>query len=369
MRMQSRRRRATLAAILTAFAVSFGGSLGVQEEQRTVSALKPSERPSQSHGSDSAQIGAAHILQAEGSKVVSGQRTTASFPRQKHRRRSGMMAGSQTAASWGEMSADQLRNSIGLRSTSEGRDIGLAQPYSLEALSDPRLPQDFDWATYGALYPDLAEAGIDDEKGAQEHYIQQGRQEGRVYRRLRVLLHYTACTGLIRQLYSHTAAFVLAAATGAELVLPPALMRNSFASYYSPLAEENEVSWETKPLSLLLDVDRMIQEWKARGVLVHEVGALPCAILFLMSAVVSPYARMPCRHGPASRTSISDPQQAIYICTYPAKTRLYSGYDVLKALIGNCRHPKWRLFLTFLCQMRLFQPTCNLRSKTSTLCT
>jgi len=48
-----------------------------------------------------------------------------------------------------------------------------------------------------------------------------------------VLLRYTACTGLINQQYSHIAAFSLAAVLGAEIVLPPAAKRDSFAHYFS----------------------------------------------------------------------------------------------------------------------------------------
>ena len=49
---------------------------------------------------------------------------------------------------------------------------------------------------------------------------------------MRVLLRYTACTGLINQHYSHVAAFALAATLGAEIVLPPAVCRDSFAHYF-----------------------------------------------------------------------------------------------------------------------------------------
>lgn len=81
-------------------------------------------------------------------------------------------------------------------------------------------------------HPDLRRLGIDTADAAKQHYLQQGRAEGRPYRRLRVLLRYTACTGLINQQYSHIAAFALAAALGAELVLPPAVCRDSFAHYF-----------------------------------------------------------------------------------------------------------------------------------------
>ena len=68
--------------------------------------------------------------------------------------------------------------------------------------------------------------------GAARHYLATGRAQGRVARRLRVILRYTACTGLINQHYSHIAAFTLAALVGAELVLPPAVCRDSFGHYF-----------------------------------------------------------------------------------------------------------------------------------------
>ena len=49
------------------------------------------------------------------------------------------------------------------------------------------------------------------EDDAKLHYVTKGRAEGRFYKRLRVLLRYTACTGLINQQYSHIAAFALSA--------------------------------------------------------------------------------------------------------------------------------------------------------------
>ncbi len=46
-------------------------------------------------------------------------------------------------------------------------------------------------------------------------------RQGRLCKRVRLLLRYTAGTGLINQHYSHIAAFALAAVLGAEVVLPP----------------------------------------------------------------------------------------------------------------------------------------------------
>ena len=46
------------------------------------------------------------------------------------------------------------------------------------------------------------------------------------------------CAGLINQQYSHIAAFALGAVLGAEIVLPPAAKRDSFAHYFSVFKEQ-----------------------------------------------------------------------------------------------------------------------------------
>lgn len=87
-------------------------------------------------------------------------------------------------------------------------------------------------------------------------------------------MRYTACTGLINQHYSHIAAFSLAAALGAELILPPAVCRDSFAHYFSMNREKNEVRWSPVPLESLLDVDAIIDYWRPRGMVVHRTPSL-----------------------------------------------------------------------------------------------
>lgn len=133
------------------------------------------------------------------------------------------------------------------------------------------LPAGFDWRTYLLYYPDLVAAGIKSEQEAKDHYVQHGRAEGRLHRRVRVLLRYTACSGLINQHYSHISAFALATAVGAELVLPPAVQRDSFAKYFSMIKDANEVNWTPVPLSTMLDVAKITDFWQARGMLIHEV--------------------------------------------------------------------------------------------------
>ena len=136
-----------------------------------------------------------------------------------------------------------------------------------------RLPQDFDWRTYLLYQPELRYSGITTEELAKRHYLDFGRAEGRIYKRLRVLLRYTACTGLINQHYSHIASISLAAVLGAEVVLPPAVKRDSFAHYFSTVKENNQVAWTPAPLDSLLDVDKVIDFWSRRGLILHQVRA------------------------------------------------------------------------------------------------
>lgn len=138
--------------------------------------------------------------------------------------------------------------------------------------SAQQLPSDFDWQTYVLYHPELREVeNVQTEEQAKQHYLTKGRAEGRIYKRLRVLLRYTACTGLINQQYSHIAAFALGAVLGAELVLPPAVKRDSFAHYFSTFKDQNEVSWTADPLDSLLDVDKIMEFWHARGLVIHKV--------------------------------------------------------------------------------------------------
>lgn len=136
----------------------------------------------------------------------------------------------------------------------------------------PNMPRDFDWQTYLLYHPELRDEGVVSDSTAREHYLRKGRGEGYIFRRLRVILRYTACTGLINQHYSHIAAFSLCAVLGAELVLPPAVKRDSFAHYFSVFAEQNEVKWTSDDLDSLLHVEKIIEFWKNRGLTVHRVS-------------------------------------------------------------------------------------------------
>ncbi|KAL4423672.1 hypothetical protein ABPG75_000973 [Micractinium tetrahymenae] len=191
----------------------------------------------------------------------------------------GSSAGAAAAALRGRRAA--LRGgsgSSGARRSGRAAIAAAAAAKGLERQHGPKafpgLPADFDAQTYLMYHPDLRRLGIDTADAAKQHYLQQGRAEGRPYRRLRVLLRYTACTGLINQQYSHIAAFALAAALGAELVLPPAVCRDSFAHYFSVYKEKNEVRWSPVPLETLLDVDAIVAYWQPRGLVLHRTPSL-----------------------------------------------------------------------------------------------
>lgn len=118
------------------------------------------------------------------------------------------------------------------------------------------LPDDFHWQTYIKLWPDLKQA-ISTQRDAEDHYVSNGALEHRVYRDYPLAVRYTSCSGLINQHYSHLAGIALAMALQADTVIvPPALARDSFKSYFSTFAEKNEVkqvllSMLTKRLSIL----------------------------------------------------------------------------------------------------------------------
>lgn len=134
------------------------------------------------------------------------------------------------------------------------------------------LPLGFDRDTYLQYNPELRASGVRSRSQAKQHYRKFGRQEGRLFRRQRVVLRYTAGTGLINQHYCHIAAFAVAAAVGAEVVLPSAAKRNSFGQIFSLKPDENEVQWAPAPLDRILDVPRMISTWAAKGMPVLQVA-------------------------------------------------------------------------------------------------
>lgn len=62
-----------------------------------------------------------------------------------------------------------------------------------------------------------------------------------MYRRVPLIVRYTACGGLFNQHYSHIAALSLALALGGDVLLPAAVKRDSFANYFSQDPKKNQV--------------------------------------------------------------------------------------------------------------------------------
>lgn len=79
-------------------------------------------------------------------------------------------------------------------------------------------------------YPDVSqELGSDAAQLARQHYMTHGHKEGRVYRRLHVLLRYSTCGSVMHQHYAHVSGLAIAAALGADAMLPPSLMEGEGA--------------------------------------------------------------------------------------------------------------------------------------------
>ena len=51
------------------------------------------------------------------------------------------------------------------------------------------------------------------------------------------------------------------------------MKRDSFAHYFSTVKENNQVAWTPAPLDSLLDVDKVIDFWSRRGLILHQVRA------------------------------------------------------------------------------------------------
>lgn len=92
---------------------------------------------------------------------------------------------------------------------------------------------------------------------AQQHYLQYGHAEGRVYRRLPMMVRYTACGSIMQQHFSHVAALTIAAALGADAALPYASHRDSFGSYTQDASGKNSVAWRPVPFDNLWDLQQI----------------------------------------------------------------------------------------------------------------
>jgi hypothetical protein len=92
---------------------------------------------------------------------------------------------------------------------------------------------------YLTYYPDVAMQWPSMQDAAR-HYVLFGHQEVRLYRRVRVLMHYDACGSLLKQHQSLLAAMSMAAALGADVVIPtPSSVSTGHRLSYSALWDED----------------------------------------------------------------------------------------------------------------------------------
>ena len=78
---------------------------------------------------------------------------------------------------------------------SEARPVEKSQEEADQALLS-QVPADFDWQSYLSYHPEVLDSGVVTEAQAKEHYAVHGRQQRLLYKRLRVIMRYTACTGM-----------------------------------------------------------------------------------------------------------------------------------------------------------------------------
>ena len=58
---------------------------------------------------------------------------------------------------------------------------------------------------------------------------------------------------------------------GANIILPPAAVRDSFAHYFSVFKDRNEVVWTPAPLESLIDVGYLISFWREQEINISRV--------------------------------------------------------------------------------------------------
>jgi hypothetical protein len=127
------------------------------------------------------------------------------------------------------------------QSVSQAAANPTAEAAAVAAAVSLNLPPAFDWKAYLDYNPDLPKVGITTVQLAAQHFHDNGKKEGRVHKRIPLVLRYTACGGLMNQHYSHLAALVMAVSLGADVILPGALKRDTFAHYFSQNPSKNEV--------------------------------------------------------------------------------------------------------------------------------
>ena len=105
------------------------------------------------------------------------------------------------------------------------------------------------------------------EISAQERISQGSTTKREPWQEHRVIVRYhidKTAGGLINQMLCHIGAFLLAIPLRAEVVLPGALSRSTYATKWW------QQEWHPEPLDSLLDVKGVIRYWHQHGVVVYE---------------------------------------------------------------------------------------------------
>ncbi|GAB4813791.1 hypothetical protein N2152v2_000837 [Parachlorella kessleri] len=203
-------------------------------------------------------------------------------------------------------------------------------------------PPGFDWRFYTSWHLDAQNYT---QETALRHYLTVGRHQGRLAAPLDIRLKPIACGGLCNQLYSHIHALIIARALNAStLLLPPALRRRSFGHVYTAPDGKNTTSvrWSFSPVEGLLDVERMVEYWAARGLTIQRTPPLRPALSFKTGRlrldsnlfVGALNYNLPEGEG-CMDTRVRPPQRPLPLSAYLAEARTAIGADAMPLLRGD----------------------------------
>eukprot|EP01026_Neomeris_dumetosa_P054535 TRINITY_DN4910_c0_g1_i1.p1 TRINITY_DN4910_c0_g1~~TRINITY_DN4910_c0_g1_i1.p1 ORF type:complete len:539 (-),score=49.49 TRINITY_DN4910_c0_g1_i1:945-2561(-) len=155
-------------------------------------------------------------------------------------------------------------------------DYDSCQPVAVPNIPPEQLPLGFNWKSYARYYPDVMPEGegqwLLSENTVVKHYLEVGNFERRIARKLNVVIRYVATSGLINQQYAHICALVLATVTGAKLVMPNALVRDSFDKEFNLDQTKNKMDWNPVDLSQIIDTKYLQEYWSKRGLKIETSG-------------------------------------------------------------------------------------------------
>eukprot|EP01026_Neomeris_dumetosa_P053225 TRINITY_DN4750_c0_g1_i4.p1 TRINITY_DN4750_c0_g1~~TRINITY_DN4750_c0_g1_i4.p1 ORF type:complete len:572 (-),score=35.73 TRINITY_DN4750_c0_g1_i4:258-1760(-) len=119
-------------------------------------------------------------------------------------------------------------------------------------------PNGWDWRVYMRYYPETIQwsKGHINENVALQHFNEVGRYEGRIPRKMNMIVRYTTCGNIVEQQYSHMSAIALSTLLGAKLIMPPLFKKDS------------KQNWKQFSQNLVLNTSEIIEIWSRKG---HEI--------------------------------------------------------------------------------------------------